>query len=1178
MNIKDMYLHGGSSIMKNISFAIASSGDNNGKLVATITWAKEDASTTQLAIPLNGASFGSQTKNYVLAAPSAANGNPTFRALVADDIPNLGAGKITSGEFAAARLPLATNSAKGAVILGVAKTSDADSAITDKKYWVKMNANGKLFVDIPWTDHTYTVNNATFSIKSKIGTNDAVTLSDFTANQSAADDFTLIQGSNITFTNDATNRTLTIAGTPNTTYKLTLNGTVKGTTGGTDLGTFYAIATSDTSTANQVWMRNSSNNGYGWRTLGSRAFDSTAYLPLTGGTISHADFAPFFIQRNHTANAAAIGFKHYSSGTTVEVMGYIGMSEKDGALKRWDGAINTAYTILDSSNSSVSLSGSTLTVKINGTSQSLTNTWRGIQDNLTSSSNTTESLSAKQGYLLANGSARDNTKVLLDSGTAKQTIKSSASSLGIGVIQLWRANTGYSMIGFANGTTKTNLGLIGFSAANTPIFRNTSGTDYTLYHSGNIPSNSASAKGVVPAGVASSVYMTDASKNPSWTSIDTTVTSGSAHLVTSGAVHTAIVNNVAGAVQYLGTVASETAMKGLSNAGFGDFARVTTAFTFTDASGASVTAHVGDIVYLTSSAASAYATSANWIVAHTEIDTNTWTAASTSAAGYVPKLATGGANLAAASTDYVLAFTNGATSPSWLKLPANAYKNDNTTGVKLAAVSGTKKTDSTLIKIGSGTGLSIAGGTNKFSIGDGTNYIEVSVAHGLSTQNMSINGTNYALYTSASSLPTIKAPTELGTANQILATNADATGLTWVDKPATNVTTSLYVGASDGTATAAQIAGNVYLILKEGSTYTRYNITGSGRASVTSDANGKITINSEGYSNFVKSGSGAAAGLVPAPSTTAGTGKFLCEDGTWKTPSYTTNTDENVKQSETTTASYRGIVLGYNSNVTANTGVSGTVTKQVYVSNNLTVQPSTGNVISLGRGTFAGLTSSNGDLIFNTLNHILWNGGSYHQRIFLTDDTTADTAVFTFQQSSDSGSSWTNLMTIRDNGKVVATTFVGALSGNATTASNLQTTSRGFLYVNANNTVSYSGYGTRDTSKIGIPYVHHTSTSNDTYVLAEDLFYKSGDNKYIGNNIRSNKFACIKSKDSITDDWDGSSTSGSSGSGSTTYSAGDGISINNGTISTTKKEWFGTEAQFNSLASLDSNTTYYIMD
>lgn len=46
-----------------------------------------------------------------------------------------------------------------------------------------------------------------------------------------------------------------------------------------------------------------------------------------------------------------------------------------------------------------------------------TNTWRGIQDNLTSSTNTTESLSAKQGYLLANGSARDSTKLPLSGGT-----------------------------------------------------------------------------------------------------------------------------------------------------------------------------------------------------------------------------------------------------------------------------------------------------------------------------------------------------------------------------------------------------------------------------------------------------------------------------------------------------------------------------------------------------------------------------------------------------------------------------------------------------------------------------------------------------------------------------------------------------------------------------------------
>ena len=86
------------------------------------------------------------------------------------------------------------------------------------------------------------------------------------------------------------------------------------------------------------------------------------------------------------------------------------------------------YKVMDSNNCSVSKSGETLTVKINGTSQSLTNTWRGIQDNLTSSTNTTQSLSAKQGYLLANGSARDNTKLPLSGGTMTGVIKSTYTS------------------------------------------------------------------------------------------------------------------------------------------------------------------------------------------------------------------------------------------------------------------------------------------------------------------------------------------------------------------------------------------------------------------------------------------------------------------------------------------------------------------------------------------------------------------------------------------------------------------------------------------------------------------------------------------------------------------------------------------------------------------------------
>jgi len=70
-------------------------------------------------------------------------------------------------------------------------------------------------------------NNGTFSVKTKVGSNDAVTAADFTANQSSADDITFIQGSNVTLTTDTTNRTVTIAA-KDTTY--TFDGTYNSST------------------------------------------------------------------------------------------------------------------------------------------------------------------------------------------------------------------------------------------------------------------------------------------------------------------------------------------------------------------------------------------------------------------------------------------------------------------------------------------------------------------------------------------------------------------------------------------------------------------------------------------------------------------------------------------------------------------------------------------------------------------------------------------------------------------------------------------------------------------------------------------------------------------------------------------------------------------------------------
>lgn len=99
-----------------------------------------------------------------------------------------------------------------------------------------------------------------------------------------------------------------------------------------------------------------------------------------------------------------------------------------------------------------------------------------------------------------------------------------------------------------------------------------------------------------------------------------------------------IAAKVAGAVQYLGTV-SAAANLGKDSSGTaitigkGDFYRASAAFTL-----GSEQVHVGDI--LIAIVDNPGATATNWDVAHLEIDTDTWTANSDTAAGYVA--ATGG--------------------------------------------------------------------------------------------------------------------------------------------------------------------------------------------------------------------------------------------------------------------------------------------------------------------------------------------------------------------------------------------------------------------------------------------------------------------------------------------------------------------------------------------------------
>lgn len=81
-----------------------------------------------------------------------------------------------------------------------------------------------------------------------------------------------------------------------------------------------------------------------------------------------------------------------------------------------------------------------------------------------------------------------------------------------------------------------------------------------------------------------------------------------------------------------------------------------------------------------------------------------------------------------------------------------------------------------------------------------------------------------------------------------------------------------------------------------------------------------------------------------------------------------------------------------------------------------------------GKTHLKGDTRITGNLLMTTGNTaIYWDDGTYRQRIINTDDSTANTAVFNFQQSENSGSSWKNLLEIRDNGLLILTQNSGGI-------------------------------------------------------------------------------------------------------------------------------------------------------
>ena len=138
--------------------------------------------------------------------------------------------------------------------------------------------------------------------------------------------------------------------------------------------------------------------------------------------VFNAMFAPALRQSN-VQGGGTTGSVRYADeaghAASADEVAWTGVSGKPNfATVATSGSYNDLSNKPSIPSVSGNVSGSTLTITINGTSYSLTdtNTWRPVQNNLDSTA-TGDSLSAYQGYLLARGYARDSTKLPLTGGT-----------------------------------------------------------------------------------------------------------------------------------------------------------------------------------------------------------------------------------------------------------------------------------------------------------------------------------------------------------------------------------------------------------------------------------------------------------------------------------------------------------------------------------------------------------------------------------------------------------------------------------------------------------------------------------------------------------------------------------------------------------------------------------------
>ena len=263
----------------------------------------------------------------------------------------------------------------GAITMRVASTYYMQLFMSvDNKIFTRVGNTSSLansaWSELAYTSQLPTVNNATYTIKTKVDST-TTSVSDFTANQSSADDITFIQGSNITLTPDTTNRTITIAATDtNTDTKVTVSNT------NPTSGTWYY----------PTWYSSTSGTGGVSVNDGLRHYSLQGTASAVGRTILQLG--------NGTASGTA-GNKYGEIRIYSKSSSYSAIVSADTTATREHILPATAGTILNTGTTSftqVLSSGTKIgTIKINGTSTDIycetnTNTDTEVTQGLTNSS------------------------------------------------------------------------------------------------------------------------------------------------------------------------------------------------------------------------------------------------------------------------------------------------------------------------------------------------------------------------------------------------------------------------------------------------------------------------------------------------------------------------------------------------------------------------------------------------------------------------------------------------------------------------------------------------------------------------------------------------------------------------------------------------------------------------